>query len=101
MFELKHEIELSMQDSVHIIAHVLVDRFDRNRDFNFEVTAIEHVGEFEDNALKLPVSLLSKDFVSKIYDQLCEDHTFEAAVLEGIEKAIARWDEREIEVSND
>ena len=101
MIELQHEIELSLQDQVHIIVHVIVNKFDRNLDYEFEVTAIEHKGEFEDNALILPVSLLSKDFVAKIDDQLNSEHTFEAMVLEEIEKAFERLDERDLEAEND
>ena len=99
--ELEYEIELSLQDPVHIIVHVLINKFDRNLDYEFEIIAIEHKGEFEDNALTLPVSLLSKAFVAKIDDQLSREHTFETMVLEEIEKAFERLDERDLEAEND
>ena len=101
MIELQHEIELSLQDPVHIIVHVLINKFDRNLDYEFEVTAIEHKGEFEDNALTLPASLLSKDLVAKIDDQLSREHTFETMVLTAIAKAFERLDERDLEAEND
>ena len=99
--ELEYEIELSLQDPVHIIVHVLINKFDRNLDYEFEIIAIEHKGEFEDNALTLPASLLSKAFVAKIDDQLSREHTFETMVLTAIAKAFERLDERDLEAEND